>query len=74
MHGGVEYEGEETPTEPPDATTLRQAIAAWNLLSTQQGSIDWAGIPFVCELLGVLDVERLLRNLLTIKQHTPPKT
>lgn len=52
------------------------AIKAWNWLQNGSNAIDWAGLPIVCALLGVRDVERLLHDLLTIKTHmandTPP--
>jgi hypothetical protein len=31
------------------------------------GGIDWAALPIVCELLGVTDVERLIDQLITIR-------
>lgn len=37
------------------------------MLSDRQGGMDWAGLPLVCELLGVTDVETLVRHLITIK-------
>jgi hypothetical protein len=37
------------------------------------GGIDWAGLPFVAELLGIEDIERLADDLLTIKSHEPPE-
>jgi len=43
------------------------------MLSTKQGSIDWAGLQFVCDLLGVQDVDLLVRHLMTIKYHKPPE-
>ena len=45
------------------------AIAAWNWLHNGHGAIDWAGLPMVCAVLGVADVERLLHDLMTIKAH-----
>ncbi len=35
------------------------------------GGIDWAGMPFVVDLLGVSDVEHLVDALLVIKLHKP---
>lgn len=37
------------------------------------GGIDWAGLPTVCTLLGVTDVEDLLHRLLVIKTHKPQR-
>lgn len=37
------------------------------------GGFDWAGLPLVIELLGVVDVEALIDRLLIIKTHRPPK-
>lgn len=37
------------------------------------GSIDWAGLPMVAALLGVQDIEALVRRLMTIKYHQPPE-
>lgn len=48
------------------------AIEAWNLLANGTGGFDWTGLPFVCELLGVRDVEDLLHRLKVIKTHRPP--
>lgn len=39
-------------------------MAAWNLM----GGIDWAGLPVVVEVLGVTDVDRLVRQLVTIRE------
>lgn len=41
------------------------------MLCTRQGSIDWAGLPLVAALLGVQDIDTLVRNLMTIKFHKP---
>lgn len=35
------------------------------------GGIDWAGLPTVVALLGIADVEALIEDLQTIKQHRP---
>jgi hypothetical protein len=35
------------------------------------GGWDWAGLPLVCELLGVQDPEALIARLQVIKQHKP---
>ena len=51
----------------------REAIRAWNLLGNGSGGIDWAGMPLVCELLGVEDLESFMLRIEIIKNHTPPK-
>lgn len=33
------------------------------------GQIDWAGLPLVADLLGVDDLEMLITQLLTIRDH-----
>ena len=43
------------------------------MLANGSGAIDWAGLPLVCELLGVKDVESLIHRLTTIKNHRPAK-
>lgn len=37
------------------------------------GGLDWAGLPYVCELLGVQDVEGLMHRLLVIKTYRPER-
>lgn len=49
------------------------ALEAWRYLANGGGGIDWAGLPIVVELLGVGDVERLLRRLKLIKNYRSPK-
>ena len=49
----------------------REAIRAWNLLADGSGGIDWAGLPLVCELLGVTELEPFLMRLEVIKNHHP---
>lgn len=49
------------------------AIAAWNLLANGSGGIDWTGLDFVAEFLGVQDIELLVTRLAVIKLHKPPK-
>ncbi len=48
------------------------ASQAHVLLANGMGGIDWAGLPVVCELLGVGDVEGLLQRLATIKTWRRP--
>lgn len=50
---------------PPDFSTTF-AIRAWNLM---QGSIDWQAMDTVTELLGINDIELLIAQLETIKEH-----
>jgi len=66
---GVEYEGEDPPEQSSDE---RMAIKAWNYLADGNDSIDWAGVPFVCEHLGIDDPGALLDRLYVIKTHKPP--
>jgi hypothetical protein len=42
------------------------AIRAWNTLG---GRIDWIGIDVVSELLGIEDIEMLIAQLETIRDH-----
>jgi hypothetical protein len=45
------------------------SVAAWNLL----GGLDWNGLPVVAEMLGIEDVDQLVRDLVTIRQYQAPK-
>jgi hypothetical protein len=49
------------------------AIRVFNGLSNGMGGLDWAGLPMMCALHGVRDVEGLLYRLLTIKTHRAPE-
>lgn len=40
-------------------------MAAWNLM----GGIAWEALPTVCEVLGIEDVDTLLFQLVTIREH-----
>ena len=31
------------------------------------GVIDWAGLPVICELLGIVDVELTIKHMLLIR-------
>lgn len=55
--------------------TADQAIAlqAFTLLKNGMGGLDWAGLPYVVEHLGVQDVPALIDALHTIKTYSPPK-
>lgn len=33
------------------------------------GTIDWAGLPVICDLLGVDDPAELVDDLLTLRDH-----
>ena len=37
------------------------------------GTIDFAAIPYVCEIYGVEDVETMLADLVAIREHKRPK-
>jgi hypothetical protein len=60
----------ETP--PPEDPQHNLAIKAWNLLSNGMGGLEWAGLPYVCELLGIDEPEVLMARLLTIRAHRKP--
>lgn len=36
------------------------------------GGIDWAGFEFVVQQVGVVDLDALVEDLLTIKTHKKP--
>jgi len=55
------------PPDEPLSDENAAAIKAWNLLSNGMGGIDWAGLGFVAELLGVSDLEALADALLCIR-------
>jgi hypothetical protein len=55
--------------DPEDAAAIR----AWNALNNGMGGIDWAGLPMVCAMLEVENVETLVERMLVIKGHKPPK-
>ena len=42
-------------------------------MSNGSGGLDWAGLDVVAELLGVHDIDALVRNLATLKLHRPPE-
>jgi len=52
------------PGTPPDGGDL--ALNAWNLMG---GEINWSALDFICELLGITDVERLIVQLTTIRDR-----
>jgi len=48
---------------PPD---VQMAVTAWNLM----GGIDWIAIDAVAEMLGIVDIETLITQLVTIRDAT----
>lgn len=57
----------------PLTDTNALAIRVWNALANGMGGLDWSGLDFHCQLLGVQDVEALVDALLDIKTHRPRK-
>jgi hypothetical protein len=55
----------------PDADEAT-AIAVFNALRTNQGGIDWAGLPAMLEWFGVADVAGLMQRLIIIKTYRKP--
>lgn len=51
--------------KPPDIHT-KLAIRAWNMMG---GQIDWNGLETVADILGINDIERLVAQLETIRNH-----
>lgn len=49
------------PDAPPPGAGL--AVQAWNLM----GGLDWNALPVVAEMLGIDDVDALIRDLITIR-------
>ncbi len=61
--------------EPPDADSLQRLhIQAWALLKNGMGGLDWAGLPYAVEHLGLEDVPALIDALQTIKTYQKPDT
>ena len=48
-------------------------MKAFNFLSNGMGGIDWAGLDYVIERLGIEDPAALMDALYTIKTHRPPE-
>lgn len=44
----------------------------FNILKNGNGGLDYAGLPLVCEWLGVQDVAGLLQRLVVIKSWRRP--
>jgi hypothetical protein len=40
------------------------AIQAWNMMG---GTIDWAALPVITEMLGIEDIELFIRQLVLIR-------
>jgi len=40
-------------------------VAAWNMMA----GLDWAALPMVCDLLGVNDPERLVQQLILLRDN-----
>jgi hypothetical protein len=53
------------PNSPPDSDVVL-AVKAWNMMDAK---IDWVALPVVTELLGITDIECLILQLETIKEH-----
>lgn len=51
------------PGEPPPHTDL--AIQGWNLM----GGLDWQALPYVVEMLGIVDVEAYVYQLNALRDH-----
>lgn len=45
-------------------------MVAWNLMD---GRVDWAGFEPIAALLGVADVEGLIRGVVAIRDHQAAK-
>ena len=48
-------------------------LQAWALLKNGMGGLDWAGLPWVMEHLGLNDATALIDDLRTIKTYQPPE-
>jgi len=48
------------------------ALTVFNIIKNGQGGLDFAGLPLVCEWLGVGDVAGLLQRLVVIKTYRKP--
>ena len=51
------------PAAAPAGVDL--AIAAWNLM----GGLDWNALPIVVEMLGIADVDQLIRHLAALREY-----
>jgi hypothetical protein len=60
--------------KPPEISPLQYMhVQAFELLRNGMGGIDWAGLPYVVEHLGLEDVPALIDAVHTIKKFNPPK-
>lgn len=50
-----------------------QALEVWRLISNGVGGMDAAWLPYAAAMFDVADVEGLIRRLIVIKNHRPPK-
>lgn len=62
-------EGAEEPLATDDET---MALTVFNIIKNGHGGLDFAGLPLVCEWLGVNDVAALLQRLVVIKTWRKP--
>ena len=51
------------PAPPPEGSEL--SVSVWNLM----GGLDWNALEVVAEMLGVRDIDRLVRDLVTMRDH-----
>lgn len=59
------------PTGPaPCPRGAGLAIKAWDMLGRE---LDWSGVEIVAEILGIADVEGLVRQLVTIRDNRPER-
>lgn len=47
------------------------ALRAWRLLGNGSGGLDWAGLPFVTDMLGIDDPQALIERLTVIRTYRP---
>lgn len=66
MTAWLEYQQLPAELRPGQPDSAVRAVQAWNIMG---GTIDWAGLPIVCELLGVADPARLIHQLTVIRAH-----
>lgn len=64
----MKWDGESDPITGPREEL---AITAWNYLCDGHQGINWSGLPYVIEKLGVDDVDALIDDLLIIKTYKP---
>lgn len=60
-------EARSLPFDPPPLPEeSRPALEAWNLMG---GEINWTALDAIAELIGVRDVETLIRHLVVIRDQ-----